>query len=616
VLVGNQQDNRVTIQAPTSGGNGYTPVQTLGTPDTSASAEAMAPGDVEWSVLDRGATLPDAVVVSTGSNAVVVYRTTSVRGGAPTFAPDPQTYFVGTAPAGVTVADVNGDGIPDMLVANEGSNDVSVLFGFYGADGGWVGVPGPRLKSGGDGPIEVRVSDPDGNRVPDLAVVNGGSGTITLLPGVGRGFFDDQRPQTLFNLGDALLQPPTFSGDSTLGFAVTAGGDIVRFDLNDPADGAGIVYDGGQVVAAQALPDGQVVAALANGTVNLLVPRGNGLGVASELRTTGAAPALPSAIQVVSRPGGLLDVLVSSQGSDTISVFGQTAAVSPVAVSLGASAAASFGSAASASATTTTVVALTASPTATGTSTSATAATSSASTSAGPSSSTTGAPVGLSLGTFTSLGNGPAKGTGDTLLVSVEGNTYVSVPILDFGSEGDDAAGEAERPMPWLSTAHPVGDTSPLTRFVTGFDDAARDYRGPEDAPAPGTAPGLDPWYEDLFAPHRPARPPAPALDKEGPKPGGGPEAFRPDRAPDEPDGPPPSPTARVVVGFQTPAALLASLFLTRAAAVPTPGEAAIVSSGWVTGHPLRRERAKTERARVALSRPPRRPLSGPWQHV
>ena len=43
--------------------------------------------------------------------------------------------------------------------------------------------------------------------VPDLAIVNGGSGTLTLLPGVGRGFFDDRQPKLLFNLGSAVVLP-------------------------------------------------------------------------------------------------------------------------------------------------------------------------------------------------------------------------------------------------------------------------------------------------------------------------------------------------------------------------------------------------------------------------
>ena len=35
----------------------------------------------------------------------------------------------GTRPGGVTVADVNGDGIPDLVVANYASDTISVLLG-------------------------------------------------------------------------------------------------------------------------------------------------------------------------------------------------------------------------------------------------------------------------------------------------------------------------------------------------------------------------------------------------------------------------------------------------------------------------------------------------------
>ena len=153
---------------------------------------------------------------------------------------------------------------------------------------------------------------------------------MTLLPGVGGGFFDDQAAAVLFNLGSAVVQPPTFAGDSGVGYAVTAGGDLVRFDLNNPSGGASVVFSGQQVLAAQALPSGQVVVALASGTVDLLAPQGNGLSVASELQATGGTPALPSAIDVVEKPDGLFDVLVSSQGSDTIFVFAAGRLARPV----------------------------------------------------------------------------------------------------------------------------------------------------------------------------------------------------------------------------------------------------------------------------------------------
>jgi len=527
VLVGDQQNNRVTVQAPSGNGNEYTPVQTLGA--TTSSSAQLAPGDVQWAFLDEGATLPDAIVVSTGSNSVEVYRTTSINNGVPTFAPSPETYFVGTAPVSVTVADITGNGIPDMLIADQGSNDVSVLFGSYNAQGDWVGVAGPRLKSGGDGPIAVAVQDLGASGIPDLAVFNGGSGTVTELPGVGRGFFNDQQPPTLFNLGSALVQPPTFVGDSGLGYAVTAEGNLVRFDLLNPSGGAAVVFSGQQVLAAQALAAGQVVVALANGTVSLLEPQGNGLKVASVLQAQGGTPALPSAIEVLNKPGGLPQFLVSSQGSDNIFVFDQLNASSETGTpfpSVSLPPLTAFQPATSVTGNliftaTANAVAASASQTAATTSTSA-------STSSGSLSAIATSSMGMSLGIFSSLGNSSTTGPGGTILVPVEGNTYLGVPILDFGSGNEGADGDGERRMPRLSGMYSFGDTSDLTRFVIGVDEALREYRGSGEAPL---LRGFDPFNdlrpEDLFHHHRAVPPPAVGPEKDDPK------AMLPDPDPD-----------------------------------------------------------------------------------
>jgi hypothetical protein len=537
VLVGNQHDNRVTVQGPTPGGTQFAPVETLAAATPSGQ---MAPGDVAWFLLDRNATLPDAVVVSSGSNAVVVYRTTAVSNGTPLFAPTPQAYFVGTAPAGVTVADVNGDGIPDLLVANQGSNDVSVLFGSFDAAGHWVGTAGPRLKSGGDGPIEVTVRDLTGDGIPDLVVTNGGSGTVTLLPGVGQGFFDDQHPRTLLDLGDAVVQPPTFVGDSGVGFAVTAGGDLVRFDLGNPGAGADVAFPGQEVLAARALANGQVVAALAGGTVQVLTPQGDALSVAGELQAQGGVPALPSALEVLQTGSGPPEVLVSSQGSDTIFVFALAFAPAgrpvgdvvqpPPGGPPGSGAVAPPGQPAPVGSVTPLqgLLAL-----ANGSATSPLGVTESASTSGtlslGLLSASLGSTTGLSLTGV--LAPNTNSGTADSaaVLVPIQGSAYSAVAILDFGGGNDDEPTGGGR-MPALATSYPLGDTSPLTRFVTGHEEALRDYRDSEGTRLPenGEPAGSDPWEEDLFHPRQPSRPTAPDGEEDEPLDEFCPEALLP----------------------------------------------------------------------------------------
>jgi hypothetical protein len=115
-----------------------------------------------------------------------------------------------------------------------------------------------------------------------------------------------------------------------------------------------------------------------------------------------------------------------------------------------------------------------------------------------------GVSVGMSLGSISSLVTTLFEGASVAILVAVQGNSYVSVPVLDFGSEHGDAAADRPARMPELSAKYPIGDTSSLSRLVLGIDEALRDYRGSgESNLAAPSEPVHDPWNEDLFAPRR-----------------------------------------------------------------------------------------------------------------
>ena len=62
--------------------------------------------------------------VITGTNDVSVLLGNGVGG----FERE-RRFAVGTAPSWVTVADANGDGAPDLVIANNGSDDVTILVG-------------------------------------------------------------------------------------------------------------------------------------------------------------------------------------------------------------------------------------------------------------------------------------------------------------------------------------------------------------------------------------------------------------------------------------------------------------------------------------------------------
>ena len=120
-----------------------------------------------------------------------------------------------------------------MIVANYGSNNVSILFGSWDASGNWVGTLGPRLKSSGLGPVATTLRNMSGNGIPDLVVTNGQSGTLAVLPGVGQGFFNDQNPQILNIPGNPVIGAPSIDNQTGEGVVATAGGQLVGFNLND-----------------------------------------------------------------------------------------------------------------------------------------------------------------------------------------------------------------------------------------------------------------------------------------------------------------------------------------------------------------------------------------------
>jgi hypothetical protein len=324
-LVVNQQTDRVTLQAPVPGSLQFAPAVTL----ASGSQSTLAPGDGQLARLEGSNGPVDAVVLDSGGNDIRVYHGTGVDStGNLTFDLTPATYPVGTDPVSVAIASVAGGSVPDMFIADQGSNDVATLVGTI-ANGQWVGTPGPRLKTGGSGPVAVSVvsdaNSPGGN---DLVVTNGQSGTMTRLPGVGQGFFNDQNPQTVVNLGTSVIGAPSFIGDSGRGVAVATDGQLLGFDLNTggTAHPVFIPAAGQEVNAVQALPNGTLFVAERDGTVAELRPGADpAVDVpVAELSSSTGIPSDPSAIDVLNLAP--LEVLVTNAGSDTIFVFGTSLA--------------------------------------------------------------------------------------------------------------------------------------------------------------------------------------------------------------------------------------------------------------------------------------------------
>ncbi len=70
----------------------------------------------------------DIVVDCAGSNKLYLYRNTATSGSiSASSLANPQQYNTGTAPAGVKIGDIDGDGYPDIVAANSGDGTISIF---------------------------------------------------------------------------------------------------------------------------------------------------------------------------------------------------------------------------------------------------------------------------------------------------------------------------------------------------------------------------------------------------------------------------------------------------------------------------------------------------------
>ena len=288
-----------------------------------SSQGLLAPGAVELADLN-GDGIPDLIVANSGSNNVLVYPGL----GNGQFGPalnDGQGFFTGTDPVGITVADV-GNGRQDLVIADKGSNDVAILLNGPTAGGGFTFVQGPRLKTG-DGPVATAVGTDPATGEPYLMVSNSGSNSVWMEPGVGGGFFNDQNP-TIYPVGTnpGALFIGNFNGTAGLA-TVNAGSNDVTLVSNFLSDtpvtesfsSGGLDPVAGFMTASGSGFDSLVIANNESGSFALLEGGASGLSMSSSTSETGLPS--PTSLAFSGFSGGELEFYASTAGVEAASLL-------------------------------------------------------------------------------------------------------------------------------------------------------------------------------------------------------------------------------------------------------------------------------------------------------
>ena len=179
-----EHDSNDVVLLKGSGRGSFAPM-----PGTPARAiDRIAPHNHGLAATDvNGDRILDLVTSNNNGNSVSVL----LGDGRGRFRPAPGSPFsAGRAPYPLAVADVNGDGRPDVVTPDVNGHTVTVLFG--DGKGGLAPAPGSPYRVG-ERPYFVAAADVNADRALDLVVSHDDSEALSILLNEGKGRFGTPR---------------------------------------------------------------------------------------------------------------------------------------------------------------------------------------------------------------------------------------------------------------------------------------------------------------------------------------------------------------------------------------------------------------------------------------
>jgi len=173
LVVANQGGSTVSVLLNTTAAGATTPsfAARVDIALAGGGAVAVAVGD-----LNADGKQDLAVAMSSSGMAEALINTTPVNSATPSFSIS--VLPSATSPEGVVIGDLNGDGRPDVAVANQGSNVISVMFNTtVGASVSFAG----EVTFATSSPFALAIGDLNGDGKPDLATTSIGGNTATVL---------------------------------------------------------------------------------------------------------------------------------------------------------------------------------------------------------------------------------------------------------------------------------------------------------------------------------------------------------------------------------------------------------------------------------------------------